>query len=107
MPGLAGMDEEGRGTGGGQGGGDLAPDVPGFAHAGGHHPATAGQRQLAGAGEVAVDAGADRRQGLALDLQHPAAAGHQAGRLGVLGGQGGGGGRGLVHAGSVRAGRIG
>ena len=107
MPGLAGMDEEGRGAGGGQGRGDLAPDVPGLAHAGGHHPPAAGKRQLAGAGKLAIDPGSDRRQGLALDFQHAAATGHQAGRLGVLGGQDGGGGRGLVHAGSVRAGRIG
>ena len=34
MAGFAGMDEEGRGAGRGEGGGDFAADMSGFAHAG-------------------------------------------------------------------------
>ncbi|MNF97886.1 hypothetical protein D3C84_807300 [compost metagenome] len=60
------MDEERRGAGAGQGGGDLAADMPGLAHADHHHAALAGQQQLAGADEVAVDPGQQIAHGVQL-----------------------------------------
>jgi hypothetical protein len=89
VAGLARVDVERRGAGGSQGGGDLARHVAGLAHAGGDHPAAAGQDQAAGLGEGRADAGADGRQGLRFDVEDAATAGDQA--VGIGGRLGGGG----------------
>ncbi len=86
VAGLAGMHVEGRCAGGGQGGGDLARDVAGLAHAGADHAATRFQHQPAGAGEVAVQAGGHRLQCRGLDAEHAlAAAGEVDGGGGIAG----------------------
>ncbi len=87
VSGLARVHVERRGAGGGQGGGDLAGDVPGFAHAGGHHTPAAGQDRLAGLLEGLAEAVSHGLQCLPLDLEHAAATGDQAGRVGRTGGQ--------------------
>ena len=70
MAGLGGMDEECRGAGGCQSGGDLARDVARLAHAADHHPALAGENDAASGGECFVN-GLDQVQHcLRLDLQH-------------------------------------
>lgn len=55
VAGFPGMDEKGRAAGTRQGGGDLAADMAGFAHAGDHDTAFAGQQQRTGVAEVGVD----------------------------------------------------
>jgi len=57
MAGFGRVDEERRGAGARQGGGDLAADVAGLAHAEHHHAPLAGEDQLAGSGEFAVETG--------------------------------------------------
>jgi hypothetical protein len=76
---LGGMHEEGGGTGTGQGGGDLAADVAGFAHAGHHDPALAGQQDLHGLEEVVVDARDQPGDGRRLDFQGAARHGQDVG----------------------------
>jgi len=61
--------------------------VAGFAHAGGDHPAAAGQDRLAGLLEGLAKAVGDGIQRLPLDLEHAAATGDQAGRVDGTGGQ--------------------
>ncbi len=75
VAGLAGMDIERGRAGGGEGRGDLARDVAGFAHAHADHAAGAGQNGAAGLGELPIDAACDGGQAVALDLEHPSAAG--------------------------------
>ena len=48
---FARMHEQRRRSGGGEGRGDLAPDMAGFAHAGDDHPALRGADQVDGGGE--------------------------------------------------------
>ena len=55
MAGFGWMYEEGRGTGAGQGGGDLVADMSGLAHADHHHAALAGQEDFASPHEVTID----------------------------------------------------
>ncbi len=55
MAGLGGVHEEGSGAGAGQCGGDLAADVPGFAHANHDHSALAAKDQLASLHEIGID----------------------------------------------------
>ena len=61
--------------------------MPGLAHAGGDHPATAGQDRLAGLLEGFAEAVGHGIQRLPLDLEDAAAAGNQAGRVDGTGGQ--------------------
>ncbi len=87
MAGFTRVHVERRRTGGRQGGGDLAGDVPGLAHAGGDHPAAAAQDRLAGLLERLAEAVGHRIQRLPLDFEHAAATGDQAGRVDGTGGQ--------------------
>ena len=70
VAGFARMHEKRRGAGGRQGGGDLAADVPGLAHARHHHAAAAGQDQVHGVGKTGVEAGGRGTQGVGFDVEH-------------------------------------
>lgn len=59
-----------RGAGAGEGRGDLAADMAGFAHAHHHHFAAAGGDRFAGAGEVCVDVAVELSQPFTLYLKH-------------------------------------
>ncbi|MNI39133.1 hypothetical protein D3C73_933080 [compost metagenome] len=87
MAGLARMHVERRGAGGGQGGGDLARDMAGLAHAGGDYPAAAAQDRPAGLLEGIAEAVGHGVQRLPFDLEHAPATGNQGGRVGGTGGQ--------------------
>ncbi|MNT30475.1 hypothetical protein D3C72_1662710 [compost metagenome] len=101
MAGLARVDIEGRGAGGGQRGGDLARHMAGFAHPGGHYPALALQHQLAGLAEGIAQPVGHRGQGVGLDLEDAAAAGDQCRGVGRMGEQGR-----YSHAGATRKSRM-
>ena len=60
VAGFARMHEQRRRSGGGEGGGDLAPDMAGFAHAGHDHPALRGADQVDRRGEARAQAVAQR-----------------------------------------------
>ena len=64
------MHEEGRRAGGGQRGGDLAGDVPGFAHAADDDAPLAGQHLATGTAETLVQRIAQVLHGIGLDGQH-------------------------------------
>ena len=66
---LAGMDEEGRGPGAGQRGGDLAADVSRLAHAGHHDAAPALQANSAGPCKLRSQAGHLGPQPVDFDAQ--------------------------------------
>lgn len=87
MAGFARVHIEGGCAGRGQGGGDLAGDVAGLAHAGRNHASTAGQDRLAGLLEGLAEAVGHGIQRLPFDLEHAAATGDQAGRVDGTGGQ--------------------
>ena len=70
MAGLARVHEKCRGTGAGQGGGDLVTDMPGFAHAGDDDAAPAVENHLAGGMESIVDTIDQRGDRLGLGFQH-------------------------------------
>jgi len=70
---LARVHEERRRAGRGEGGGNLAADVAGFAHAGHHHAPRAVENQAAGTREVLVEARHQRGQRLGLEFDHGAA----------------------------------
>ncbi|MNT50631.1 hypothetical protein D3C72_1875600 [compost metagenome] len=70
MAGLGRVNKERRRSGAGEGGGNLAADVPGFTHAHHHHFAAAFGDQLAGAGKVCIDVLIELGQPVTLNLQH-------------------------------------
>ena len=72
VAGLGGMDEKGRGARAGQGCGDLAADMAGFADAEHHDAACTGQHQLTGPHEMVVDARGECDNGFGFNRQHPA-----------------------------------
>ena len=98
------MDEEGRRAGRGEGGGDLAADMAGLAHAGDDHPAARGAISSTAAAKAAPSpsfiAAGERRDAARLGLERPQrggearvardrllrlALGHIDSRLGLLG----------------------
>jgi hypothetical protein len=79
MAGLGRVHEKRRGAGAGQGGGDLAADVTGFAHAGNHHPTLAGQEDVHRVEEGVVDAADQAGDGRRLDFQGAARHGQDLG----------------------------
>ena len=90
VTGFARMHVKGRSAGGGEGRGDLARDVAGFAHADADHASLAGQQGAADGAELPVQSRCDRREAVAFDLEYPAAAvgqgcirGHAPGRDGL------------------------
>jgi len=68
MGGLAGVDEEGGTAGAGQGGGDLAADVPRLAHPQDDDAPLAAEHETAGAHEVLADALAQGGHGARLQI---------------------------------------
>ncbi len=64
-----GVDEQGGGAGVGVGGGDLAADVAGLAHAGHDHAAGAGVEQGDGVAERAVEGGGQEAQAFAFRFE--------------------------------------
>ena len=64
------VDEEGVGAGGGQGGGDLAPDVARLAHAGDHDIARPAHDHVDGARQGHVDGALQRLQRLDVQPHH-------------------------------------
>ena len=81
VAGLAGVNEERRGAGRCQRGGDLAADVATLAHAHHHHPAAAGQHRPQRVGKGCPQLALQAEQGLRLDAQ--GLAGHVDGALGI------------------------
>ena len=66
------MDEIGRCAGGGEGGGDLASHMPGFAHAADDDAALGGQDHADRMAEIAVQRLRKARKSLGRHGQHPA-----------------------------------
>jgi hypothetical protein len=83
VPGFARMHVERRRAGGSEGRGDLARDVPGFAHADADHASPAIEQQPARRGERAIDAGRHGVQAIGLDAEHATAARGEIERGGV------------------------
>ena len=67
--GLRGMDEVGGGAGRGEGGGDLAPDMAGFAHAGDDDPAARAEDEPHGFGEGRAEPLGEGGDGFGFDAQ--------------------------------------
>ena len=63
------MHEERRSAGAGEGGRNLAADVPGLAHAQHHHSPLTGQQALCGAHEGLIYALDEGRHGARLDVE--------------------------------------
>ena len=72
VTGLRRMQEEGRGTGAGKRGGDLARDVAGLSHAGDDDPSLAAQTDAAGLCEAPIQARQQRFDRLGFDGQRAA-----------------------------------
>ena len=83
VAGFGGMHEKRRRARGGQGGGDLAGDVAGLAHAADDDAAAAFEADGAGARETGIEPRHQRRDGATLDLESPASGGDQRGRIGL------------------------
>jgi hypothetical protein len=84
MAGLARVDEEGRAAGAGQGGGDFAGDVPGFAHPQDDDATPAAEHQVAGARKALVEALHQGQHGAGLGLEDRSAQGaHPFGAVGI------------------------
>jgi hypothetical protein len=79
VAGFRGMQKESGSTGAGQGGGNLATDVPRFANARDNHPAGTGQAQPTGRHELRAEPGAQGLHGLRLDRQGAARGAQQRG----------------------------
>ncbi len=79
---LGRVDEVGRGAGGGQCGGNLAPDMAGFSHAGDHHAAAACQDQPHGRGEVFIQSLGHRVHRSCFDMEHLTGERKKVGSLG-------------------------
>ena len=77
MAGFGGVQEEGRRAGAREGRGDLAADVPGFAHAGDDDPSLAGEGEAAGGREAEVDARFEGPEGTQLRGKGAPAGVHQ------------------------------
>src|SRR5690554_7538717 len=65
------MDKERRRAGTGQGGGNLAADMPGLAHAGDHHAPAAGDDYVAGFDKILIDAAFEFSDGFPLNTNGP------------------------------------
>ncbi len=94
---LGGMDKVRRCAGTGKGGGDLAGDVAGLAHAGDDHSAATGQQDFDCTQKSGVDAVSQRRDGGGFDFDHPSRQSHNPGGLGLASDVGCGGRGGVRH----------
>ena len=68
--GLAGVNEERRRAGAGEGSRDLAADMSALAHAGDDHASLTGKHQFAGLGELPVQTFGERVQRIGFELDH-------------------------------------
>jgi hypothetical protein len=83
MRGLGGVDEDRRRAGGGERGGDLAPDMPRLAHARDDDPAACPGQPRDGLLEARIERGGERAQRGLLDREDPPG-GVQVGVCGVV-----------------------